>query len=48
MPQPPPSVEGGGDVGVQRAGRAPLQKGLQVEDPANHRATPIQVPDHHP
>lgn len=43
-----PSVEGGGDMGMRRAGRTPMQKGLQVEDPANHRATPIQVPDHHP
>lgn len=41
------SVEGGGDVGMQSAGKAPMQKGLQVEDPANHGATLIPIPDHH-
>lgn len=56
VPQPPrplslgggESCEGGGGKGMWRAGRAPIQKVLKIGDPASHRGTPVQVPDHRP
>lgn len=43
------TLHGGmGRCGGAESWQSPYAEGLQLEDPANHRATPIQVPDHHP